>query len=246
MLVVNQSAEKEATYDGAGAILNERIAPMGAVPLFYFPIVALFANDLAAGAVAAGASVINLRLNTSAKDSFLRSQLGFTADNPAILARIYAIRVTVTTDTTSRAPPAEFTLSKMAEDLCYQGGPTGQVKQCSIGERLGSTWPGHAVAADGAAAPVVVDRATRVSRWFPIPFGGDVVNLQTQVLQLIALQGFTAEACRIHVEVAGEFANTTAIDWQRTPCVPDLDGAKAFVARFRNLFPAIFRECYAV
>jgi hypothetical protein len=244
-LTVNPAAGVEAAALGAPNqnMANADLPGGGFVPNYFWSRPVLFAANVAAGAKLALATLVDASLEATAKDAFLRTKLGFTIDNPPILARLYAVRVHVGTSTVAASvPPSEANVAELAEQLVISTGNPTNAKRASLGLSVGSTFPGKGVST--TQNNVRVDVAGRLGRWFPLAFNGDVLNLQAgDLLELNNLQAFTAEAMRLELEVCAEWVAGGSADWLRGPCV-DLKAGAPWKQRFRDLFPREYAECY--
>jgi len=245
--VINATAMQEAqASSGIKGFGTEQLPPAGYTRQFYGALVALFTADLLAGAVAAGATVVDATLAATAKDAFLRSVLGYTANDPPVFVRPYAYRVSVgSRDAANSVPPSDRAFEVFAENIEWASGPTSGLKLDSPGLRTGTLYANRAsdAATTVAATTINVTNGSRISAWKPIPFG-DVIAVQTDIMELRALQAFTAEDSRIFLEIAGEWVKSNGADWARQPCVPSIEQHAAMLNRFRQLFPAVYAECY--
>lgn len=240
MLSVNPNAGIEAIAAGAphGDLTNVKLPEGGFLPGYFYARSVLFAADVTAGAKAAAAVLLDTTLVANVKDAFLRQVLGFAANDPSLLCRIYAYKLHITTSSVAASvPPTEGNQALLLEDIILVSGNNTKNKSVSLGMSVGSAFPNKGTTRNNA------DIGSRLPSWRAVPFNGDVVNFQNELLELRCLQGITTEAMRLQLEIAAEWVVSGSADWARGPCVnPNQVGP--WKARFKALYPAVYAECY--
>jgi hypothetical protein len=182
----------------------------------------LFSAELPAALVAQDADIVNCRTFANLRDVSLNRLLLFTANDPQLVAKIYAFRVSVARGTGAVAPPDEQTQRLIAENVVLSTGPIGQPKFSMPGLDVGSAFPSKSAATTAAAT--TVDNVGRVARRSPI-LGGDYVDFTGDLITLRAGFAFTPTvATRVILELWGVFARRGTVDndWRRQPCPPEL------------------------
>lgn len=174
----------------------------------------MFAVDVAAGAKAKDAVLLDASLVANLRSVVLNRFLAYVGNDPQLVARIYAYRIRLGPDSTG-VYPTEPAKTQLLENVVLVTGPEGSLKFSQPnGDGVGDIFPGQQTTVNNT------NRSGRMPRWQAVAGGADYVFFNGDFVELRAGFAFTAEASRLELELWGEWARYGDVDWSRDDCVP--------------------------